>query len=61
MKTSLTDSSVKTFLMVLASIGAILSVFILDRGSSSFKGSVLVTTTSFRGEFSIFRYASPEN
>src|SRR5215216_424867 len=47
--------------MVLARIGAILSVCILDRGSSSFKGSVLVTMTSLRGESSIFLYASPEN
>jgi hypothetical protein len=38
---------------VLASIGAIVSVRILDRGSSSFKGSESVTTTSLRGEASI--------
>ena len=43
MNTSLTDSSVKTFLMVLARIGAIFNVLILERGSSTFKGSVFVT------------------
>ena len=53
MKTSLTESSVKTFLMVLARIGAIVSVRILDRGSSCFKGKGVGDDDLLDGESSI--------